>query len=249
MVYEEGPGETRRDLRPLYVRAQDALTHLLAKGGYRPGDKLPPEPELAKQLGVSRATLREVLRALESQGIIVRRRGVGTFVNVPPITVEGGLEVLESLDEIMRRRNKVVRTRDLFIRQEAALPKAAARLQIEEGEPVIVISRTRLVDDIPVAWMLDVLPTSVISLEEVKLEFQGSVLDMLRRRGKPLIAYAYTNVLAVDADADLAHALGVSERRSLLFLEQILYDERSVPVVYERHYYVPGLVRFHVIRK
>ncbi len=246
---EEGSGRGGRDIRPLYVRAQDALTQLLAKGGYRPGDKLPPEPELAKQLGVSRATLREVLRALESQGIIVRRRGVGTFVNVPPITVEGGLEVLESLDEIMRRRNKVVRTRDLHIRLEAALPKAAARLGIPEGDPVVVISRTRLVDDIPVAWMLDVIPAALVPLEEVKLTFQGSLLDMLRRRGKPIVSYAYTNVLAVDADTALARALEVPEGQSLLFLEQVLYDERSVPVAYERHYFIPGLVRFHVIRK
>jgi len=239
----------QRDIRPLYVRAQESLMHLLAKGGYRPGDRLPPEPELARQLGISRATLREVLRALESQGVIVRRRGVGTFVNVPPITVEGGLEVLESLDDIMRRRHKTVHTRDLHIQVEAALPKAAARLHIEEGAPVVVITRTRLVDGIPVAWMLDVLPAHLLSAEEVRLTFKGSVLEMLRRRGKPIIAYAHTNVLAVDADEDLARRLQVAEGHSLLFLEQVLYDEQSAPVAYERHYFVPGLVRFHVIRK
>ncbi len=239
----------QQDSRPLYIRAQEALLHLLSKGGYRPGDKLPPEPELARQLGISRATLREALRSFESQGLIVRRRGVGTFVNMPPVTVEGGLEVLESLEEIMRRRNKTVTTRDLTIDEERALPKAAARLHIEEGTPVLVISRTRLVDDIPIAWMLDVVPTQVIDKEELVALFNGSVLETFRHRGKPVISYAYTNVLAVDADDDLAAALEVKPGQSLLFLEQILYDSNNTPVAYERHYFVPGLVRFHLIRR
>ena len=55
----------QQDSRPLYERAQEALLQLLSKGGYRPGDKLPPEPELARQLGISRATLREALRSLK----------------------------------------------------------------------------------------------------------------------------------------------------------------------------------------
>ncbi len=239
----------QQDPRPLYIRAQEALLNLLAKGGYRAGDQLPPEPELAKQLGISRATLREALRAFEAQGIIVRRRGVGTFVNVPPFTVEGGLEVLESLEEMMGRRGKTVTTRDLSIREEPALPKAASRLQVPEGTPLVVVTRTRLIDGIPVAWMLDAIPASIVSLEELQDRFSGSMLELLRSRGAPQISYAYTNVLAVDADAELAQALEVPEGHSLLFLEQILYDTANKPVAYERHYFVPGLVRFHVIRR
>lgn len=232
-----------------YTRAEKALTYLLAKGGYRVGDRLPPEPELAKQLGISRATLREVLRTLEAQGIIVRRRGVGTFVNAPPVTVETGLEVLESLDQILARRGKRAPAYDMNIREDVALPKAASRLGIPVGAPVIIITRTRKVDDIPVAWMLDVIPCSTISYEEMSRIFTGSVLDTLRARGEPVIAYARTDILAVAADSQLARALQVEEGRSLLFLEQVLYDANNRPVSYERHYYVPGIVRFHVIRR
>ncbi len=232
-----------------YAKAEKALAYLLAKGGYRVGDRLPPEPELAKQLGISRATLREVLRTLEAQGIIVRRRGVGTFVNAPPVTVETGLEVLESLDQILVRRGKRAPAYAMNIREAIALPKEASRLNIPVGSPVIIITRARKVDDIPVAWMLDVIPTSVISYEEMREIFTGSVLDTLRARGKPIIAYARTDILAVAADSQLAQVLQVEEGRSLLFLEQVLYDTNNRPVSYERHYYVPGVVRFHVIRR
>ncbi len=232
-----------------YSRAEKALANLLAKGGYRAGDRLPSEPELAKQLGISRATLREVLRTFETQGIIARRRGVGTFVMAPPVTVETGLEVLESLDQILSRQGKRAPARDMHIEKSVALPKAASRLNIPVGAPVIIITRTRVVDDVPVSWMLDIIPTDVISYEEMRKIFTGSVLDTFRERGKPVIAYARTDILAVSADAQLARSLNVPEGHSLLFLEQVLYDIHNRPVSYERHYYVPGLVRFHVIRR
>ncbi len=61
------------------------------------GGRLPSEPKLAKQMGVSRATLREAMRIFETQGIIHRRQGVGTFVVPPSQILDTGLEVLESI--------------------------------------------------------------------------------------------------------------------------------------------------------
>jgi DNA-binding GntR family transcriptional regulator len=87
------------DNRPLHVRAEEALVALLESGAYRPGDQLPPEPELAQRLGISRSTLREVMRTFEERGLIIRRQGVGTFVNhASPLIIDSGLETLESVE-------------------------------------------------------------------------------------------------------------------------------------------------------
>ncbi len=59
-------------------QVEATLTRLIEQ--QRPGDQLPPEPQLARQLGVSRPTLREVLRTFAERGLVVRRQGVGTFV-------------------------------------------------------------------------------------------------------------------------------------------------------------------------
>ena len=95
------PATQSNKSRLRYIQAEDALSHLLETGGYRPGDQLPPEPELARQLGVSRATLREALRSYEQQGIISRRQGVGTFLNPRHLYVESGLEVLVSIEDLL----------------------------------------------------------------------------------------------------------------------------------------------------
>src|SRR5512143_3600172 len=64
------------------------------------GERLPSEPLLARQLGVSRATLREAMRAFEGQGLIRRKQGVGTFVVGHTQIIDSGLEVLESLETL-----------------------------------------------------------------------------------------------------------------------------------------------------
>lgn len=60
---------------------QDHLKRFMLEHGFAVGQSLPPEPQLAKQLGISRASLREAISALQSQGILVSHQGKGTFVS------------------------------------------------------------------------------------------------------------------------------------------------------------------------
>ena len=87
---------SRLDRRPLYAQAHAWLLALIREQGLEPGDRLPSEAELAARLGISRATLREALRLLEEENIILRRQGIGTFVAADQ-HLESGLERLESV--------------------------------------------------------------------------------------------------------------------------------------------------------
>ena len=157
------------DNRPLYVRAEEALVALLESGDYQPGDQLPPEPELAQQLGISRSTLREVMRTFEERDLIIRRQGVGTFVNhASPLIIEGGLETLESVDTLVRRRGMTIQTRDLEIQETPAPRDLAASLGLAEGASITVVTRTKVAARRPVAYMLDALPASVVSAEDMR---------------------------------------------------------------------------------
>lgn len=59
---------------------EQRLEHLIFEGTLRPGEKLPPERELAKQFDVSRPSVREAIQTLEAKGLLSRRQGGGTFV-------------------------------------------------------------------------------------------------------------------------------------------------------------------------
>jgi len=65
---------------PLYEEAMVQLAELIRKGRFRPGDRLPSERDLARQIKISRPTLREALRAMKQQGILESRRGAGNYI-------------------------------------------------------------------------------------------------------------------------------------------------------------------------
>ncbi len=243
----ELPIKVKLDTRPLYVRTEEALSKLLA--AYEPGDQLPPEPELARQLGVSRSTLREALRSFEERGQIIRRQGVGTFVAPSHPIIESGLEVLESLDTLTRRMGLRCEMRDLSIEEQIADPALAAKLDVPSGTPLTVITRTRMADGTVVAYMYDVLPASVAPVEAMRTDFRGSVLDYLLEKGASPPAYAWTNILPLQATEELSQYLQVSPGTVLLLLEETTYTAGNRIINYSRNYFVPNYFQFHLIRR
>ena len=109
-----------------FQRLQGELAKVIA--GTKSGDRLPSEPKLAHTLGVSRATLREAMRAFEGQGLIRRRQGVGTFVVGPANVIESGLEVLESIETQSNKIGLDVTMGDLEIQKIEADEKFATEL-------------------------------------------------------------------------------------------------------------------------
>src|SRR5512143_4161322 len=97
-----------------FRRLQAALANLI--GSLPAESRLPSEPELARRMGVSRATLREAMRSFEGQGLIRRRQGVGTFVVAKVPVIDTGLEVLESIDTIAQRINMPVNMGELQVK-------------------------------------------------------------------------------------------------------------------------------------
>jgi GntR family transcriptional regulator len=242
--------ELKIDARPLYVRAQEALSALLETGAYLPGEQLPPEPELAQKLGISRSTLREAMRAFEERGWIIRRQGIGTFVNkLSPLIIESGLETLESVDTLVRRRGMPIRTSDLRVEKEAASPKLAHVLDIDEGTLVTVVTRTKVAAGQLVAYMVDKLPASIVSVEDMRTGFQGSVLDYLLKRGDLALTHARADILPVQAARDHAALLKVDPGTVLLLLEEILYTTSGQIIGFSRNYFVPEFFKFHVVRR
>ena len=97
------------------------------------GQRLISEPELAKQMGVSRATLREAMRTFETQGLIRRRQGAGTFVVGKVPVIDAGLEILESLETMVRRMNLKITVSDLSIEPIQTDEETAKGLNVPDG--------------------------------------------------------------------------------------------------------------------
>ncbi|NTU57087.1 MAG: GntR family transcriptional regulator, partial [Anaerolineales bacterium] len=167
-----------------FQRLQADLADLIAKTPA--GQRLTSEPELAKQMGVSRATLREAMRTFETQGVIRRRQGSGTYVVGKVPVIDSGLEVLESLDTMAHRMNLAVTVGELHVEQVIADKETAAGLGVSEETELTRIRRVMCADGRPVAYLVDTLPAKLLKPEELPGTFGGSVLDFMLGRGDSL---------------------------------------------------------------
>lgn len=230
-----------------FQRLQAQLADLIASTPT--GERLPAEPELAKNLGVSRATLREAMRSFEGQGLIRRRQGVGTFVVRQSKVLESGLEVLESIESLAAKIGLEVKMGALHVDRMAASPEQATALRVPTNSALLQISRIILAENRPVAFLIDVLPEDILAVEDLQHGFTGSVLDFLIRRGTPSLDYAFTDLRAVPASAEIARSLEVQRGDVLLMLVAYLYARSGQVVANTYSYFLPGYFRFHVVRR
>ncbi len=212
------------------------------------GSRLVSEPELARQLGVSRATLREAMRTFETQGLIRRRQGAGTFVvgNVP--VMDAGLEILESLETMARRMNLAITVSDLSIEQVDATEELAHGLNVELGTCLTRIRRVMRAETRPVAYLVDTLPETVLRIDTLPAGFNGSVLDFLIERGDDL-RISRAAISAANATADVAKALEIQRGDVLLRFISQLYTADGRIADYTVSYFIPGYFNFHVVRR
>lgn len=229
-----------------FQRLQADLAKLIASTP--PGSRLTSEPELAKQLGVSRATLREAMRTFETQGLIRRRQGSGTYVVGKFNAIDAGLEVLESIETMASRLNLEVSVSDLQIEQVEADAKTADGLCKEAGMPITRIRRVMRAEGRPVAYLIDSLPEQILQPGDLPAEFRGSVLDFLLSTGKDL-QLSRANISATNATADVAKPLEIQRDDVLLRFESQLYDSKGEVVDYSVSYFIPGYFHFHVNRR
>lgn len=224
----------------LHAKLGDLIAELDA------GERLPSEPKLSKTFGVSRATLREAMRTFETQGLIQRKQGVGTFVVRPPGVMDAGLEVLESIETLAQRIGLEVRMGDYELDTR---PASAREQALFKENSVLQVSRVIEAEERPVAYLQDILPESVLSEAELMADFSGSVLDFLLRRGSPELGSSDTEIQSVASEPHIARALHIQRGDVVLNLRATLYSVDGAVVDRSQSYFLPGYFRFRVVRR
>jgi GntR family transcriptional regulator len=230
-----------------FLRLQHELGEIINNA--KPGERLPTEPDLAKQLKVSRSTLREVMRSFETQGLLIRKQGVGTFRADATSVFETGLEVLESLETLANRLNLNVSMGELHVDHVPADNEMASIFKIKKEKPLISISRVITVKDQSAAYLCDILPENVINPKDLEEGFKGSVLDLLIRRSNPMPEQSSTQIKVIPAPREVARALDIQRGEALLMFEADLVDKKGRVIDHSYSWFLPGYFRFRVNRK
>ncbi|GAA2073709.1 GntR family transcriptional regulator [Pseudolysinimonas kribbensis] len=231
----------------LPTRLANDLRQRLDDGEWGAGDKLPTESELCAHYGVSRATVRQALRSLGGDGLIVIRQGVGSFVSETAL-IRTGMQELKSITSTiaemgltpgMEYHHRVIRP---------ATEEEAQRLRLDAGAEVLDIRRRILANGIVVAYSFDILPRWAFPADFSPDDLTGSVFGKLAEIGGPTPDWGTAQVHAVvskdiawDADGDDAPDLFV-------LLDQLQFDLEGRPFMHTRSYFVEGRFAFNVLR-
>src|SRR5207245_4519262 len=132
--------QVRQNVLPAYKRIQSAILKRLESGQLKPGDAVDSERELAKIHRVSLMTARHALAGLEREGMVVRRRGAGTFIAPPKIH----FNKLMSYTEQMAGRSLAVSSKLLSLSVTDGEQEIAARLSLPATSRLIKVERLRL---------------------------------------------------------------------------------------------------------
>ncbi|WP_397537567.1 GntR family transcriptional regulator [Rummeliibacillus pycnus] len=237
----------KSDHRHLYLQVIDHLKADIEQGVYKENEKLPSEFELSKSLGVSRATLREALRLLEEENIIVRRHGVGTFVNPKPLFTSG-IEQLSSISSMIEDAGMQPGTNYISSTEHLSNEEDIKRFQCDADESLITIERVRTADGEPVVYCVDQVPAKYLAADFL-LRHNSSIFSALEESGEIHVAYAVTFIDPVGYHSQVSPILQCGRETALLVLKQLHYDDNDRVVLYSRNYFRADKFSFHVVRK
>jgi len=200
-------GEVRALLRELIASA-------------RPGDRLPSERALSLRWNAARMTVRHATDALIAEGLVVRRRGSGTYVLPPPVVRFLGLT---SFTQDMRQRGLVPGSRLLEFEIVAAEGTTAARLRVPVGEPLHQFTRLRLGSGEPMAietvWIRSALVPGL-----VPADLDGSLYELLSSRYGAVPGSADMTIEPLLPDEVTCETLGITEQQACLLMRMTDVD-------------------------
>lgn len=233
------------DNRPLYLQVIDQIRLDIENGVYKEKEKLPSEFLLAKQLGVSRATLREALRILEEENVIIRRHGVGTFINAKPL-FNSGIEQISSITDMIINAGMSPGT--IFLSKTIKGPTDGdiKGFNCLENEEITVIERVRTANGEPVVYCIDkILSENLPS----SYSHEESIFDLLEKKAGRKITYAVTHIEPIGYHDTISPILNCDPETALLLLKQMHYDENDEPILFSLNYFRADKFSFHVVRK
>jgi len=229
---ERLPARELRDL-PAYQRIQNVIRKRIDSGQLQPGDAVPSERELAKTHHVSLMTARHALAFLEREGLVERRRGIGTFVAPPKIH----FNKLMSYTEQMAARTLTAGAKILFAKVVNDENEAAARLSLPQTSSIVKLERLRHAADEPFA-----LETCYLNAAEFPGLLEApiareSLFAILEREFKVELGYADEEVDATAADPRIAELLAIPRREPLLRIRQVIYSTKGKAIMYVLGFY------------
>lgn len=232
----------------LTEQVRQHIKALIVEGRFDDG-RIPPETELASELGVSRTTVRDALSRLEHEGAVVRRQGAGTFVNAAGLRIKTRLEEMWSYEQMLRDHGFTPTVEVISVESTPADADIAAALEVAVGETIVVMGKVFYEDEVPVVLTFNHVPATLLPNPVTAVEAAMPVFDLLEREAELTLAYYVSEIVPVALAADHASALDVATGTPAISFEETGFTAEGRPLVHARSMFRDDLVRLGVMRR
>lgn len=219
---------------PLYAQVEQLLRSLIEEPDYKNGKFLPNEVDLAKRLGVSRNTVRQATNKLVFEGLIERKKGVGTKV-ADKKGVVTRLDNWLSFTNEMKKHGIEVRNYEVITEWVKPDEEIMDFFQIKNEKEILKLQRLRGADKGPIVYFISYLhPRIGLTGKE---DFTKPLYNLLEREHHTIAATSKEEIKAITADKFIAKKLRIKVGDPVLFRKRFVFDPGNRPVEYNLGFY------------
>ncbi len=216
---------------PMYHQLKELVSEKIESGEWAPGYRLPTEAELSREFGVSRITVRHAMQLLQSQGMLERKQGRGTFVAQPKVAHDLMSMFKDGLSVKQMGRMPQIEVVSLELRTPPA--SVASRLNLPLSEKVYDIKRLLLGDSEPLMLIHSWLPAGKFDGFEA-YDLGARTLGSVMREYGISEAFQHKEVEVTILDEEEAELLQTSTGAPALLLTYVNYLPNGDPIEYRR---------------
>jgi GntR family transcriptional regulator len=231
---------------------QQVKTHLkrrIVNAEFESG-RIPPESDLADELGVSRNTIRDALSQLETEGVVIRRQGAGTFINQAGLMVKTRLEEIVPYEQMIRDHGFSPTVQLVDVREKKVDPDLVSELDVAADEKLLVVEKLFLADEKPVIFSRTFVPPRIITVDYATDDLHSPIYEFVPDYCQQEFAYYVTEIVPVVAASWLANRLALpSDVTTLICFEEVGYNQADEPIVKAYSYFRSDLLRLRLIRR
>lgn len=217
--------------------------------GRFPDDRLPPEADLAVQLGVSRTTIRAALQSLSDDGIVSRRRRHGTVVNRHVLRSTMGLNRLVSFRALIEQSGHVPSVDPQIHRAQDADDDAAAALGLEPGTPCLIVKRLLRANGDPVIHITDTVPLDRLPADLGDIVDADSTFGFLAANDVGHVDHVRAELVPRVADRAQPRELEIAPGTAYIELREVLFTADHERIAFSRIAVDDALVRLSLVRR
>ncbi len=211
---------------PLYVQLYETLRADIYAQRFKPHEQLPSEREFCARFRVSRMTVRQALISLTRDGLIYSRVGKGTFVGEPKIDQQ--LKTLTGVSQELSSRGSTPSSRVLEAKLQTASPDLAKAIRVSAGTEIVVLTRVRLADGVPLAVETVHLPHSLCP-NLLSHDFSTeSLYDVLEREYGYRLTRAEQTIEAALANSREIATLQLVPPAPVLVMERLTFTDQDI---------------------